>query len=236
MTEPTIVAIDWSGARDTAAQRRGIWTTVVRNGRIRTSSDGRTRDEVRDWLVTLTGPLVVGLDFSFGVPAWFARAHGCNTIDDVWALAAREGDQWLTPTEPFWRDACVVPPERRFRRAEERLRAAGFPPKSVFQLVGNGQVGAGSVRGMPVLTTLRAAGFAVWPFDASGERTVFEMYPSLLRHRARDLDHGEFPSPHARDATVSARVLWRHRAALTKLPATRDAITRLEGDMWDPAG
>ena len=53
--------------------------------------------------------------------------------------------------------------------------------KSIFQLVGNGQVGAGSVLGMPLLTRLRERGFSVWPFDASAGRTAFEIYPSRLR-------------------------------------------------------
>ncbi|MET1002988.1 MAG: hypothetical protein ABWZ15_14345, partial [Acidimicrobiia bacterium] len=96
------------------------------------------------------------------------------------------------------------------------------------------QVGAGSVRGMPMLAALRDAGFAIWPFDPPADRTVFEMYPTLLRARAPDLALGTFPSPHARDATVSARVLWRYRDALRALPAAADATTALEGEIWDP--
>ena len=64
---------------------------------------------------------------------------------------------------------------------ETRLRAEGLPAKSIFQLVGNGQVGAGSVRGMPFLARLRAEGFAIWPFDAASARTVFEIYPTAMR-------------------------------------------------------
>jgi hypothetical protein len=234
MSEPTILAVDWSGARDVRAQRHAIWATVVRGGRVRASAAGRTRAEIATWLHSFGGPSIVGLDFSFGVPAWFAHEHGCASIDGVWQLASREGERWLAPTPPFWRDECTVPPEHRFRDAEARVRARGFAAKSVFQLVGNGQVGAGSVRGMPMLAALRDAGFAIWPFDPPADRTVFEMYPTLLRARAPDLDRGTFPSPHARDATVSARVLWRYRDALRALPAAADATTALEGDIWDP--
>ena len=127
-----------------------------------------------------------------------------------------------------------VPPEHDSARCEARAARAGFAAKSVFQLVGNGQVGAGSVRGMPHARARCATpGFAIWPFDPPGDRTVFEIYPTLLRARVPDLDRGPFPSPHARDATVSARVLWRYGDALMRSRRVRrdDA---LEGDVWDP--
>jgi hypothetical protein len=235
VSHPLVIAVDWSGARAAGAQRRAIWTTTVRNGRIVGCAGGRTRNQVADALVDVDEPVIVGLDFSFSVPEWFAHAHGCHDVDAVWKLARTDGDTWLQPTPPFWRTRCDVPPERRFRRCEERLRRAGFQPKSVFQLVGNGQVGAGSVRGMPLLSTLRDAGFAVWPFDAPGERTVTEVYPSLLRDRAPHAATGEHPNEHARDATVSAIVMWEHRNALARLRAAHDAVTALEGDVWDPA-
>ena len=77
---------------------------------------------------------------------------------------------------------------------ENRLHVAGFPAKSVFQLVGNGQVGRGSVRGMPHLARLRAEGFAIWPFDGARDRLVVEIYPSLLRRRFPHLDDGAAPT------------------------------------------
>ena len=58
--------------------------------------------------------------------------------------------------------------------------------------------------------------------------------PDAAARRADDLDDGAFPSTHARDATVSARVLWRYRDTLGALSAATDATTRLEGDIWDP--
>jgi hypothetical protein len=229
-----VVAIDWSGAKDRPAQRQGICVATTRDGSTVEASAGRTRLETVELVERLAAPVVVGFDFSFGLPLWFAREHGCTTIDDVWALAERDGEAWLgpPPTPPFWNTRRDVPIAKRFRRCEEALP----PAKSVFQLVGNGQVGAGSVRGMPLLARLRGAGFAVWPFDPPGERTAVEIYPSRLAPLALPpFDAGNHTSPHERDAVGSAYVMWQHRASFAKLEAATDPITRIEGDVWMPS-
>ena len=224
VTDPTVIAIDWSGAR----RPKGIWLAVVQEGRLVESRSLCTREEAAGYVRDFPAPLIAGFDFSFGAPEWFAREHGCSSIDDVWALAARDGDRWLAPSAPFWRDRCGVPREQRFRACEERYPNA----KSLFQLVGNGQVGAGSVRGMPLLAGLRAAGAAIWPFDRPGERTVIEIYPSALRRLVTGA--GPFSNEHERDAVCSAIVMWRHRETIAALPAAIDPTTRLEGDVWSP--
>ena len=193
---------------------------------------GRTRDETVVDLIRDDGPMLVGLDFSFGFPAWFARAHRCTTIDEVWALAAREGESWLRVEPPFWRERCDVPVEQRYRACELRLRNAGFPAKSIFQLVGNGQVGAGSVRGMPLLARLRSEGFAIWPFDAAAERTAFEIYPTAMRAIVDLAD--DFLTPHDRDAAHTAVAMAMHADDLATLEAAIDPVTLLEGDVWMP--
>jgi hypothetical protein len=230
-----VVAIDWSGAKDRRAQTTTIRVAVLRDGSSWELSGGRTREETVDYVLGCEPPVLVGFDFSFGVPAWFAREQGCTAIDEVWTLAARDGEAWLAPASPFWRKRCDVPLERRYRRCEERLRAQGFPAKSIFQLVGNGQVGAGSVRGMPLLARLHAEGFTVWPFEAASERTVFEIYPTAMRvERFPGWDLTRFTSTHARDACISALAMWRHRNTLATLEAATDPVTRLEGDVWLP--
>jgi len=229
-----VVAVDWSGAKDRPGQRNGICVAAIRNGDPVEASAGRTRLETIELVEQLPAPVVVGFDFSFGLPAWFAREHGCTTIDDVWSLAERAGEAWLgSPAlPPFWRDRCEVPRAQRFRRCEESLR----PAKSVFQLVGNGQVGAGSVRGMPLLARLRGAGFAVWPFDPPGERTVVEIYPSRLVPLAPPpFDARNHASPHERDAVGSAHVMWQHRASFAALEVATDPVTRIEGGVWMPS-
>jgi hypothetical protein len=219
MRNLTVVAVDWSGAR----RPRGIWLAAVRGGELVESRACSTREEAVAAVVAMPSPLVAGFDFSFSVPLWFARELGCVRVDDVWARAASDGEQWLQPTPPFWRARCELPRELRFRRCEETLRTA----KSVFQLVGNGQVGAGSVRGMPMLTRLRDAGFAIWPFDDASERTAVEIYPRILRAHVTGL--GPFTTDDERDAVCSAHAMWMHRTKLQQLRATDDPVTQLEG-------
>lgn len=221
---PTVIAIDWSGAR----RPKGIWLAVVRDGQLVESRALATREEAVEYVLRANSPVFAGFDFSFSVPEWFARENACISVEDVWARAASDGEVWLAPTEPFWRDRCRVSPERRFRRCERRYPGA----KSVFQLVGNGQVGAGSVRGMPLLAELRAGGVAIWPFDAPAERTVVEIYPSALRRLAPDA--GPFRTNDERDAVCSALVMWDARETVAALEAATDPTTRLEGDVWAP--
>ena len=228
MTEPAVIAIDWSGAKRPNL-KSGIWLAQVHDDQPVDSRPLRTREDAIADLLGRPSPFIAGFDFSFGVPEWFALEQGCSTIDEVWALAARDGEEWLRPTPPFWRDTCDVPREKRFRKCEARYPRA----KSVFQLVGVGMVGPGSVRGMPLLATLRAAGIAIWPFDPPGERTVFEIYPSALRPLIPDPP--PFANEHERDAVCSALVMWRSRETVAALSAATDPTTRLEGNVWAPA-
>jgi hypothetical protein len=221
---PTVMAVDWSGARTP----KGIWLAVVREGELVESRAVPTREEAVAYVRDCPPPFIAGFDFSFGLPEWFALENGCTTIDEVWALAAREGERWLAPTPPFWRERCDVTRDRRFRQCEERYPTA----KSVFQLVGNGQVGAGSVRGMPLVGQLRAAGIAIWPFDPPGPRTAFEIYPTALRKLVPEA--GPFAGNDERDAVCSALVMWRYRETVAALCAATDPKTRLEGDVWAP--
>jgi hypothetical protein len=230
----TVIAIDWSGAKGEQRTHPGIWLTEIRGGDTVRDSGGWSRPRAVEYVLDATPPVVAGFDFSFGAPAWFARTLGSTTLDEVWSRAAREGERWLAPSIPFWRDRCAVARDQRFRACEERLRREGDAPKSLFQLVGAGQVGFGSVRGMPYLARLRDHGFAVWPLDDSAARTAVEIYPSALRRRFPAFATGPHPTPDARDARLAARVMWEHRAAFAGLRAADDPVTRLEGDVWMP--
>jgi hypothetical protein len=211
---------------------------------------------VFDAIRALTEPALVGLDFSFSIPAWFAREHGCATVDDVWSLVAAKGEGWIRDCPPpFWGPAgtrCTIATAARFRACETRLRAQGRQPKSIFQLRGAGAVATGSLRGMPGLAALRAHGLAVWPFDAVGARTMFEVYPSLYAKvptndadgRARHLERfgtdvlgaseraAAIATDDAFDAVVSALAMWERRAELLTLEATTDPVTEIEGDLF----
>ncbi|WP_435581832.1 hypothetical protein [Amycolatopsis thermoflava] len=186
-----VVAVDWSG-RAGPAQRRVIWVAEVAGGELVRLENGRSREEVVDWLIgTATPDLVVGLDFAFSLPAWYLRERGL-TARGLWAALAEESltplmrerglARWLAaPEPPFWTTGKAgLLPSQEFRRTEEAARAAGFPAKSVFQLVGAGQVGRGSLHGMRALHRLAGAGFRVWPFDPPRPPFVAEVYPRMF--------------------------------------------------------
>jgi len=228
--DPTVIAVDWSGAKG-SGRHKGIWLCAKDNdGEF---SRGRwARAEVVDYVISTAGPIIVGFDFSFGLPAWFAHDQKCETVDDVWRRAEEMCDEWLLPnaTPPFWNDRLVLPRDQQFRVCEERYTGA----KSVFNLAAIGMVGPGSIRGMPHLARLREAGFAIWPFDDPDDRTVIEIYPTPLRALAPQHDVGPWRSDDERDAVVSARVMWDHRETVAALRAATDPTTRLEGDIWAP--
>ena len=237
VTSPTVIAVDWSGAKKTGL-KSGIWLAVIEDGRLVRSEAVAQRETAVEFVADHAAPVVAGFDFSFGVPNWFAEENGCTGIEDVWVLAEREGEHWLgpPPVPPFWSARCLVPREKRFRLCEERLLETAPPaPKSIFQLVGVGMVGPGSVRGMPHLARLRQSGLAIWPFHHATDRTVVEIYPSLLRKLAPHHAVGPFANEHERDAVVSARVMWDHRDSFATLPAATDPMALIEGDVWTPS-
>ena len=254
-----VIAVDWSGAVQGAADR--IWLAEVEEGRVARLENGRRREALVAHLIDLsrdTDRVVVGLDFAFSLPAWFAEERGLLSARAVWDRARLESEQWLRSCEPpFWGREGRSRPEMRehFRLTEREAESvAGVRPKSVFQIAGAGAVGTGSLRGMPFLAQLQDAGFAIWPFDESRTATVVEIYPRLLtgsvvksdpeaRHaylRARfpDLDseiaRRAASSEDAFDAMVSALVMWRHRDELRTLAPATDETTRLEGGIWVP--
>ena len=185
-----VVAVDWSGAADPAVQRARGQVAVALDG-VRVSLEhGFTRDEAVTRLLQLAdahGALAIGLDFAVGVPAWYARAGlGCDAAPDVWARLYDECDRLLTGTRPFWGRPGVPrwpeldDPATAYRRTELALMDShGVRPKSVFQVGGAGAVGTGTLRGMGALRALRAAGVAIWPWDAAGDVTAGEIYPRL---------------------------------------------------------
>jgi Protein of unknown function (DUF429) len=241
--------VDWSGARDPEAQRRHIWVAVVEGGELVELSAGRTREETVEHLVAVaarpaedgTVPrFVAGLDFSFGFPEWFARAHGCADGPASWALASRDGEGWLRDcAPPFFgargtRRPCGV---ELFRSTEREVaRVPGLAPKSIFQLAGPGAVGPGSLRGMPLLTTLRERGWAVWPFDPVGPRTVVEVYPALAARRLGPGSRPGSPAPRLTDPPGRRRFVDALHAGMgTVWPAaveSRDAFDAVVAACW----
>ncbi len=253
------VAVDWSGAIERAEKR--IWLARVQSGVVEQLECERDRQSVADYLITqarVEPDVIVGLDFAFSLPQWFLDERGLSSAHELWALAASEGEGWLSDcSPPFWGRPGKMRPSlpSHFRRADAEVPPiGGIKPKSVFQIGGAGAVGTGSLRGMPILRQLRDAGFAIWPFDEVGRSTVIEIYPRLLtgavakssasarceylesrypnlESRFRQLGES---SEDAFDALVSALVMDENRAAFSNLPVARDDQDRKEGRIWFP--
>ncbi|MCZ0935139.1 MAG: HIT domain-containing protein [Gemmatimonadetes bacterium] len=253
------IAVDWSGAKSGAASK--IWLAEVRDGRLARLESGRDRDGLIRHLIddaAADPDVVVGMDFSFSFPRWFAEHLGATSIEELWNTVANRGEAWLSDcAPPFWGRPGRTKPKLRqhYRRTEKAAsRAKGANPKSVFQIGGGGAVGTGSIRGMPHLATLRAAGFSIWPFHEVQTPLVIEIYPRLLTGPVNksDFDAREaylnpgFPemegalaykatsSEDAFDAAVSAVVLSRHVDDISTLTAVRDDARLIEGVIWWP--
>jgi hypothetical protein len=264
-----VLAIDWSGALAPAVQRRSIAVACagVSGGAV-TLRRGLLRGDVEAELNALgrSGVQVVaGLDFSFSLPEHFLEQQGCASAAELWALVEAEGERWLR--EPghghFWgrrkgerQPAGHRAPQWLAYRACERAAALGNRlPGSTFQIGGAGAPGTGSLRGMPMLGRLRAAGWSVWPFEPPRLPLLVEIYPRLLTGpvvksdaaaRSRYLGAPEYAglpdevraeaaaSEDAFDALVSVLVMRKHAGEFARLRQATDRQTLLEGAMWRP--
>lgn len=257
-----VIAVDWSGARLRAAKT--IWLAEAIDGRLNRLENGRSREQVADFLVAASerdSDMIVGFDFAFSLPVWFLEERRIEGVRELWALADREAEDWLAVCEPpFWgrpgkRRPDLGPHRNHFRQTDTSVPdTGGIRPKSVFQIGGAGAVGTGSLRGMPILHRLAAEGFSVWPFDPLGMPLIVEIYPRVLTgavnkssytERAGFLSRygNELPqelrelaasSEDAFDAAVSALVMSSNLRDLTGLITQQDRQTMLEGKIWQP--
>lgn len=264
-----VVAADWSGAREPAGGIALAGVEADASGVLRVDlALPASREEAIALLVgdVRRGGCVVGLDFAFSYPAWFVRRERSANAFEFWLRVAARGEGWLRDAPAPFRTtqmgaAAAAEAESAgrplFRPTERAVAGRRVTPKSVFQIGGNGQVGMASIRGMPYLPILRAAGAAVWPFDepAPGQPVVVEIYPRVLygdavvkgsaddrvRHLAPRRTHLSAAqqqmiekNDHAFDALASALAMWDHRAALAALPPAGGDAERLEGRIWTP--
>jgi hypothetical protein len=265
MTTLRLIAVDWSG-RSGPEQRRALWSAEVIDGELVRLEGGRTRAELIELLIAEVdhGPyLMIGFDFAFSLPAWYLQERQLTPCQ-LWALLADEAltptmrrlglARWMnSPELPFWTTSeahARLSPEQMFRRTEHDVRVPGSQPKSVFQLVGAGQVGRGSLYGMQALHRLAGAGFRIWPFDRPGLPLVVEIFPRVLTGPVRKNNQSErerylaaVPMPadlrrlaaaseDAFDAAVSALVMAARVEELRALPDEPGYV--LEGKIWAP--
>jgi hypothetical protein len=259
-----VIAIDWSG--DVRNARQHIWLAEAEEaGRLVRLEAGRDRREIAEHLSQLactSRELVIGCDFAFSFPLWFIAELNVQSAPELWAHTAQHGETWLAECEPpFWgHPGRPRPPETHaqppLRGADLAVpRTAGVAPKSIFQIGGAGAVGTGSLRGMPLLSQLAAAGARVWPYcNDAGRPTLVEIYPRLMTGAVRksnataraELLARRYPdlgahhrqlaiaSEDAFDAAVSALVMVEHVADLAALPPETNPLLRLEGRIWHP--
>jgi hypothetical protein len=239
MKPSRVIAVDWSGARTGAARK--IWWAERSADGLAELRDGRSREGVTGALVAAARAardrqerVVIGLDFAFAMPAWFAQQSGWATAPALWRhfQPATVDRLLVAPVAPFWgrdpqrtrpamlRDDATTPP----LRATDREVAAVARPFSVFQVAGAGSVGTAALRGFATLHALHEAGAVVWPFrdDPGGVgAVVLELWPRLA-------------APRVTKADASARVahVGAFAAALPPMLAWRDAVARSD-DAFD---
>jgi hypothetical protein len=265
MDDLRVIAVDWSG-RSGSEQRQRIWLAEAAGGGLVRLEAGRTREELVELLIAEAGHdpnLVVGFDFAFSLPAWYLHERQL-VPHQLWALLADEAltpamrryglARWMnSPELPFWTtsvERARLRPAQMFRRTENDMRVPGTQPKSVFQLVGAGQVGRGSLYGMQALHRLAGAGLRVWPFDPPALPLVVEIFPRVLTGPVRKSSRSErerylesVPMPpelrrvaaageDAFDAAVSAVVMAASAEELRALGEEPDYA--LEGRIWRP--
>lgn len=197
------VGIDWSGAK--GVRHKGIAVAVAEAGDgaprlvAPPSPAGWARGEVAGFLEALPGRVLTGFDFSFAPPfvARGAYLPGLETAEEgpgFWAHVDALSDDadygaagfMQGAARPhFWMGAADGRKADflHWRACELAFNAdGGGKASTLFDCVGAAQVAKASLAGMRVLHRLRG-GFAVWPFDPPGPRTVVEIYGrAMLRH------------------------------------------------------
>jgi hypothetical protein len=255
------VAVDWSGRK--TGERSVICLAEARAGRLLSVQAGFTREEVIAHLIEMKSGdpnLVVGFDFSFSLPGWFVTDQGCKSAVDFWPVAAERGEQWLDQcVDPFWgrpgKKKPAADPERSQLRETDiaTASASAQTPRSPFQVSGAGSVGSSTLRGIPFLPELRAAGFKIWPWDDATPPAAVEIWtrvaigdtvksnqtarteavrsqkgiPSALRAAAS-------ASEDLFDAAMTALWLSENESALASTRKSRRKADVLEGRTWLP--
>ena len=162
-----------------------------------------SREAVLHWLAARTDDLLIGFDFSFA-PPFIAR--GAYLPGDQTASAATAFHAYVDSLcdDPDLGAASLLEHHHRrhfylgvadgrkadfmhLRACEAQYNAGGGgKPSTVYDAIGAAQVAKASFAGMRLLSRLRAAGIAIWPFDEVPERgpVVVEIYAQIAARGA----------------------------------------------------
>lgn len=181
------VGIDWSGA--VGSRHPAVQVAVCEAGRdaprlVLPPSGVWSRAGVLEWLGSLSGDTVVGMDAGFGfaaVPPFTGPARDLWAEIDAVAAADPDlgGHSFIAHRrDAFWMGAADGPRHLRAHlRVTEQVYAASRlgVPTSNFVLLGASQVGKATLSAMRLLHRLR---WPVWPFDPlpSHGPVILEIY------------------------------------------------------------
>ena len=168
------VGIDWSGA--VGSRHPSVQVALCEAGRdapqlVLPPSGVWARTQVLDWLGSLSGDVLVGMDAGFGfaaVPPFTSPARDLWAEIDAVAAADPDlgGHSFIAHRrEAFWLGASDGPRHLRAHlRVTEQVYAASKlgVPTSNFVLLGASQVGKATLSAMRLLHRLQ---WPVWPFD-----------------------------------------------------------------------
>ena len=197
---------DWSGAK--GSRHPGIAIAECSSGDaapelVPPPGTHWSREAVLHWLAARTDDLLIGFDFSFA-PPFIAR--GAYLPGDQTASAATAFHAYVDALcdDPDLGAASLLEHHHRrhfylgvadgrkadfmhLRACEARYNAGGGgKPSTVYDAIGAAQVAKASFAGMRLLSRLRAAEIAIWPFDEVPERgpVVVEIYAQIAARSA----------------------------------------------------
>ncbi len=238
-----------------------------------------TSGGVVKYLLELSGPVVAGLAFCFSAPGWFVKKEHQGRVDDLWGWAkgvATDDDRAkirVDLPEPFRHvkedepiRSLLNPGEKGcFRETEKTIfNDLAVEPASIFDIGGEGSVGALAIKGMPILATLREGGAAIWPMTAPKladgltcveifPRSVWtSVYPAELPQSKKNVmrrsnfiadrcaDGIVISDSHAAELAKDERAFdalltaWALRQHARSLPVLDDPVASIEGRIWVP--
>ena len=258
------LAIDWSGDRRVLTNKIQVAEYNPAAGTVRlvpspaAGAGGRWSrvevfTQVQRWVEE--SKVLIGFDFAFAYPfcdrGQYFPGHPespanlrdlWQTVEDVcWLHRNFYGGQFYLPGLSTFskfhhyrnpRHPCCV---LRYRTTDEQARNSGLHPSSVFNCVGQKQVGPGSIAGMRFLRKVRQeTNVTVWPFDTTDEPSgsaIVEIYPRLFLDQAEELT-GNQPTRSTVPDLLRCYVPTLQGAPVAQTEDERDALVSAAGMGW----